>query len=1261
MKSLSIITAVLLAIASIAGAADHGPIPVRFKLDSPGSVTLVIERADDGVRVRNLISDTPFEAGEHTVWWDGLDDLGRDLDAAAHGTYHVPGRLVTPGRYRVRGIVRGQVELKYQMTPYFPGNPPWMTADRSSGWLANHSAPSAVCFLPAGEAPVRKGQTASPPQMLVGSHMSEGGSGIAWIDLSGKKLHGQEWLGGVWTGADHLARDAGKAGLDDVYAYTAAYFEGDKFNNFQSELRLHALRKTVAKDRAPKDGRFGTGEDYALLKPTFKVAVPPDARDTPRLGGLAAYNGIVVASLTANQRLLFIDARQQRVIAQAALEKPRGIAFDAAGRLHAISGNRIVRFGPLKLPGVAPTTQPTSDNTPETTLPAPQVIAADLDDPRQLTLAGSEIYVSCWGTSHQVKVLSQQGKELRAIGRRGTPQVGPYDPTQMHKPLGLAVAPDGKLWVAENDSLPKRLSIWNADGSFDRAYYGPPPYGSGGAIDPADPTRFFLASGGGIEMKLDYATGQSIPVAIYARPGDDPLRVLRGDRYTAPQWPVHLNGKTYLVDSYNVSPTAGISISGVWRYDGQIARPVALVGQANDAPGFNPASGFSARWEGTITAPPGGGEITFHVAATHGSRLWVDGKPVVLNWRNWGNESRGTIKLRGGATYPLIMEMYHRDGPAKAKLEWSSASLKRQVVPADALKLSATYFSDRNLRHAVETRADKQINFDWGKGGLPFQRNAELIARLPAGVNLAKQRVLFAWSDRNDDGRVQAEEVTTTVTRGSAYSINFQNDLSALTGSGLRLKPRSFTPAGTPIYDAADFAETTITADRAQGPVSSGGGQAAIGRDGKVLFTNAPKPFAPQSIGGANWSYPSLWPGLHASHIAPLMDEPGRLIGTTRLLAPAFEATGDTDLVAINGNKGVVYLFTIDGLYVTQLFHDIRRASWSVTKAEPGMRVDHLSLHEECFYPTITRLADGRVVMQGGGHVIGVDGLSSIRQLPDVMLDVDAQVLAAAQAWFVENEAKRQAERQAAATAVIPLNASEPRMDGKLDDWKDAAWLPIDQRTVQVGDWGKRKLPTAAGVRVAGDKLYVALKTDTPDLLVNAGHTPTNLFKTGGGLDLMLGADPAADKSRRTAAAGDVRLVVALVDGKPLAMRYAPVSVHGLANNGGEPVPFSSPVRTVQIARVDDVSNQITVAGYVERDEKKAVKEASFEFAIPLATLGLSPAAGETIRADVGVLRGSGFQTHQRAYWSNKAGGLVSDLPSEAELLPHLWGTWTFR
>ena len=65
------------------------------------------------------------------------------------------------------------------------------------------------------------------------------------------------------------------------------------------------------------------------------------------------------------------------------------------------------------------------------------------------------------------------------------------------------------------------------------------------------------------------------------------------------------------------------------------------------------------------------------------------------------------------------------------------------------------------------------------------------------------------------------------------------------------------------------------------------------------------------------------------------------------------------------------------------------------------------------------------------------------------------------------------------------------------------------------------------------------------------------------------------------------------------------------------------------------------------------------EAAIPWKVLGIEAKTGLSLKMDVGVLFGnpSGTTTSSRQYWSNKATGLVSDIPGEADLTPNLWGT----
>ena len=46
------------------------------------------------------------------------------------------------------------------------------------------------------------------------------------------------------------------------------------------------------------------------------------------------------------------------------------------------------------------------------------------------------------------------------------------------------------------------------------------------------------------------------------------------------------------------------------------------------------------------------------------------------------------------------------------------------------------------------------------------------------------------------------------------------------------------------------------------------------------------------------------------------------------------------------------------------------------------------------------------------------------------------------------------------------------------------------------------------------------------------------------------------------------------------------------------------------------------------------------------------------VLGDIGLLRGNGQETVQRAYWNNQSAQIVSDLPSEARLEPANWGLW---
>jgi hypothetical protein len=95
---------------------------------------------------------------------------------------------------------------------------------------------------------------------------------------------------------------------------------------------------------------------------------------------------------------------------------------------------------------------------------------------------------------------------------------------------------------------------------------------------------------------------------------------------------------------------------------------------------------FSVRWTGQIE-PLFSETYTFYVAADNGSRLWIDDKPIAVRaeYVSGGLNMRGTAKLTAGRRVNIRLEMMEGSGNAVAKLEWSSPSVARQVIPQSRL------------------------------------------------------------------------------------------------------------------------------------------------------------------------------------------------------------------------------------------------------------------------------------------------------------------------------------------------------------------------------------------------------------------------------------------------------------------------------------------------------------------------------------------------------------------------------------------------
>ncbi|MDB6070177.1 MAG: repeat containing protein, partial [Verrucomicrobiales bacterium] len=1011
--------------------------------------------------------------------WDGSDDLLRDPGAAAHGVYQIPARPVPPGSYKVRGLWHRPFALHYEFSIYNAGKPAWETADKTGCWLTTHTPPTSMAFVPG------RAMADGNPLVFMGAAIAEGGHGLQWVREDGTKAGGQGWVGGNWTGAPTLTVDSSPGAIAGNSCYVGSVWDG--------ELRLTAktpkledkpvLKVQLGNDPRPEEPGDGpappvlTGFDGGS-----KIFV---------LSGIAAWNGTVVCSMIRQNELLLIDAAAGKITGRIPVENPRGISFDSTGRLLVLSGRQLLRF-----------------ENPTGATPPASVISTGLDDPRHVICdADGNFCITDRGASHQVKKFSPSGQWIMNIGHPGAPSAGAYDPLHLNSPNGITIDSLGRLWVAEADNFPRRVSVWMADGTFVRAFYGPTEYGGGGVLDPMDATKFFYK---GMEFTLDWKNGTDQLARVFARP--DPAFEMRDSHYS-PDTPLYPDGPTglrWFTSCYTHNPTGGDNAAFLWVDDGKRARPVAGLGDAE--------------------------------------------------------------------SWPLLR-----------KPEFAAA---------------------------------------WSGGSPPAKRESD-----------PDKSTAFTWSDRNADGQPQPAEITLTKTfiRG----VTVMNDLSFVAarcdGMAARFAPVRPSPDSAPAYD--------LTTPERLGPAggdppSSGGDQALRHDSGWTITTNAPAPFSASGIGGsllgeARWSYPSVWPGLHASHEAAIPDRPGMVVGHTRL-AGGFIDSKCGPLFCMNGNMGNLYLFSADGLFVATLFHDIRlRPQWASPAAIRNMDVTEVSLHDENFWPSITQTPDSKVFLVDGSRtsLVRIDGMESLSRLPDQTLTVTAEDLEKARAWTARSEILRQ-KNQGSGVMAMPLRSQTPSVDGDLKDWPaNTDWAFIDRRGIKANfNSNSRPYEVTAAVTAGGGKLYAAWRTTEKDLLSNSGETPDALFKTGGCLDLMLQTDT------------EQRLLITLVKGKPRAVLYRQ-KVPGTER----PATFSSPWRSIAIDSVKDVSEKLEFA---------ADGTGNFEISFPLEDLHWTPAVGNSVKADVGVLRGSGGQTTQRIYWSNKATAITADVPSEAELTPKLWGTW---
>ncbi|OGV36091.1 MAG: hypothetical protein A2X48_17665 [Lentisphaerae bacterium GWF2_49_21] len=498
------------------------------------------------------------------------------------------------------------------------------------------------------------------------------------------------------------------------------------------------------------------------------------------------------------------------------------------------------------------------------------------------------------------------------------------------------------------------------------------------------------------------------------------------------------------------------------------------------------------------------------------------------------------------------------------------------------------------------------------------------------------------WRDRNGDGLCQEDEFEFTGKEALLAGTRWGHMIDGITyripatiggkDGFIVMKPDGFDKNGVPNYPTMEQAiakAVTVSKTESLGQFASIRAESQTDRFGNLILNSTPNMVAFSPEGKKLWFFKNNWVGVHGSHNAPLPVN-GQMQGNLFFLGAA-GIDDKTDVFMLNGNHGRFFILTNDGFYLDEMFRDVRMG---------GARDDML-IGGEAFGGFFGKSdKDGKYYLitgSSGYRIYQIEGLDKIKR--------SSGEITVTQEQLISCDRKFKARRSEKADDVVGIAL---RMDKKpVIDGKDGEWPKTNSLK-----WDAGVFKPDARICWDSENLYLYYKVKDESPWVNTGKDWQSLFKTGDSVDLQIGTDAAADQRRKGPVPGDIRLLIAPNGEANIAVLYR----HRLKNGDkGSPVKFTSPWRS---ETVDDVRRIENAKIAVQRSESEYMVEVS----IPLAELGLKPGP-ENYIADVGVIFGDDEGTINllRSYWSNKATGLVNDVPGEIMLSPDMWGKIKFE
>lgn len=927
-----------------------GPVAVAYELPEDGFVTLVIEKPD-GTRVRNFISDWPRRKGKNIDYWDGTDD---------------DGALVPPGEYRVRGLFHQKLDVLYR---FHFGNPmptPWATMDGKGGWLSNHCN--------------HFGVAADEERVYVSAPSSEGPYPLIALDDEGNQVWGAlaRWHAGpmarcgeyLYTVNDHAAGPARNA--EDLAKDSAIeLIRLDPKTGREVLFPDRKSRHTIAHWNVQAKGAAKKWEGWTVEHAAHNadwVGINPQ--------GLAALDGTLYVSLHFDDKLLKVDAESGTVTGEIPVPDPAGVVA-AGDHLLVISGTSVVRLAPE-----------TGQSTPIVTkgLKAPVGLARD---------EGGNLYVSDWADQMCVKVFSPEGALQKHIGTvGGRPWQGQYDAAGMLLPLGVAIDGKGRLWVAENDASPRRVSCWDtatgrlAIERIGRGRYG----GMGYYVLPDRPEQGIYNN---CLVGLDWEKRRWRVESTLWR-GTRASEILGFDPYTRFGRVIHREGRRLVVHT-SFKPQGGITIISELTPEGR-ARPLAAAGHVVSA---TPRP--DQQHQGAVQPPL--------LLAQH---LWSAPEVNAGARRSVPWYFAGPRAGDRRAIYRNLQILH-----AARQAGW-----KPQGTPQTPNPNGNLVWSDLDRDGAVD---EEEIQFH-ATPGLPG----------PLPVHWAPE----SWS-----GGVVDDALTfylTAVQGDKAYHY--------------RLPATRWSKTGVPVYDPAQAETIVASPYMGQAAWLSREGHLLtlanipnkLAEDGRrdplVMY---------RSDGSIAWTFPSPWTGVHGSHTAPKQKR-GLFIGPLGVFGEG-EVEGVGEILAFHTNVGTAEFFTADGLYLGRIFQDTRSAPdpWP-EPPRPGQSLNRMTPGGEWFGGQFFQRPDGRMFVlcsRSAGVVAEVTGLDSTRRLETQALRFTEEAYVKAQAQLAAARTDEEAEKVMPVASLHVKQGPPPRRAFRWDEPHAASWNYGHDRSARAS-WG---------------------------------------------------------------------------------------------------------------------------------------------------------------------------------------------------------------